>query len=104
MRICKFALAAVITGCLLHGGPVAAQADVSTYSKEAMDNLSGLLGRASKDGFHMASKQTTIFGGWLAKGSKTGKEAWVSMIILPNLDPNKTYRIVASGDNDVRRP
>jgi hypothetical protein len=102
MRTLTFVLSAVIAGCLLHGGRVAAQGSVATYSKEAMEDLGNLLKKASKDGFAMETKTTTIFGGWLPKGSKSGKEPWVPILILNGLDPNKTYRIVAAGDNDAK--
>jgi hypothetical protein len=100
MRKVQLAVAAVVVG-LLCAGQAAAQGSVATYTKEAMDDLIPLLNKASKDGFTMEPRTTTIFGGWLPKGSKTGNEAWIPVLTLKSLDPNKQYRIVASGDNDT---
>jgi hypothetical protein len=102
VKISRFVMAAVLGASLMSGGRVAAQQDVATYSKEAMDDLIGLLRKAAKDGFSMEAQTTTMFGGWLPKGQKQGNERWVPMLTLKNLDPNKQYRIIASGDNDTR--
>ena len=100
MRTSYFAAAAMAV-CLLNAGTVAAQG-VATYSKEAIDDLANLLNKAEKDGFKMAARTTTMFGGWLPKGQKQGTEPWVPMLTVRNLDPMKTYRVVAAGDNDSR--
>jgi hypothetical protein len=102
MRSFQFVLAAVVAGILLQPGQVAAQGSVATYSKEAMDDLVHLLKKASKDGYAMEPKTTTIFGGWLPKGQGTGKEPWISILVLNSLDPNKSYRVIAAGDNDTK--
>ncbi len=101
MKSAWFMVAAVVGGCLLSGGPVAAQGDVATYSKEAMDDLVGLLRKAAKDGFAMEPRTTTMFGGWLPRGRGEGNEPWIPMLTLRNLDPNKQYRVIAAGDNDT---
>jgi len=102
MKNFQLAVAAVVAGCFFQGVPVAAQGSLGTYSKEAMDDLVGLLKKASQDGFTMEARTTTIFGGWLPKGNKQGNEPWIALLVLRNLDPNKSYRIVAAGDNDTR--
>jgi hypothetical protein len=100
MRIFHCAVATVIASCLLQAGSVSAQG-VATYSKEAMDDLATLLKKATKDGYSMQPGTTTIFGGWLKKGQAKGNEAWVPLITMQNLDPNKSYRVIAAGDNDT---
>jgi hypothetical protein len=101
VKISWFVVAAVLGGSLMSAGPVAAQQDVATYGKEAMDDLVGLLRKAAKDGYSMEASTSTMFGGWLPRGRKQGNERWVPMLTLRNLDPNKQYRIIASGDNDT---
>jgi len=102
MKFSRFVMAAVIGGSLMSARPAAAQGDVATYSKEAMDDLIGLLKKASKEGYKMEPSTTTMFGGWLPKGQATGNERWIPMLILKNMDPNKQYRIIAAGDNDTK--
>jgi hypothetical protein len=102
MKVPWFAVTAVLVAFLVSAGPVAAQADVATYSKEAMDDLIGLLRKASKDGYSMEPSTTTMFGGWLPRGRGQGNERWIPMLVLRNLDPNKVYRIIAAGDNDTK--
>jgi hypothetical protein len=101
MRFLPFVTAAAIV-VLFQGGPVAAQGSVATYSKEAMDDLVGLLKKATKDGFVMEPGTTTMFGGWLSRGRGQGNERWVPMLVLTNLDPKYQYRIIAAGDNDTK--
>jgi len=94
--------AVMLGACLLHGGSLAAQQSVATYSKEAMDNLVPLLAKAAKDGYSMEPSSLTIYGGWLPRGRAQGTERWISVLILKNLDPAKQYRLIAAGDNDTK--
>ncbi len=102
MKITSLILATLVGGFLASGGPVFAQGDVATYSKEAMDDLVGLLRKAGKEGYSMEARTTTMFGGWLPRGKGQGTETWIPMLVLRNLDPTKQYRIIVSGDNDTR--
>lgn len=103
MKRFKFFVVAAVVACgLIQGGPVAAQASLATYSKEAMDNLVGLLKKAATDGYTMEPNGTSIFGGWLPKGSKQGNEVWIPVLKLLNVDPNKSHRVIAAGDLDTK--
>ena len=102
MKTLQLAVAVILGGWLLHGGEALAQKSIATYSKEAMDNLVPLLDKAAKGGYAMEPGTTTMFGGWLPKGSGTGKEKWIPMIVLKNLDPNMQYRVITAGDNDIK--
>jgi hypothetical protein len=101
MKMLRFLVVAAIAACFLYGEPTAAQRSIATYGKEAMDSLGHLLDKAAKDGFEMQPRTTTVFGGWLPKGNKTGQEQWISILIMNNADPAKQYRIIGAGDNDT---
>jgi hypothetical protein len=102
MKILQLVVAALLGGYLVQGGPVAAQRAVATYSKEAMSSLAELLDKAAKNGFHMEPSNATIFGGWLPRGRAQGNERWIPMLVVRDLDPEKTYRVIAAGDNDTK--
>lgn len=102
MKILRYIVAVGVGACLLSGGSVYAQRSVATYSKEAMENLVPLLAKAANDQFTMEPSTSTMYGGWLPKGNKTGNEKWISMLVMRSLDPNKQYRLIAAGDNDIR--
>jgi hypothetical protein len=101
MRGLRFVVVAVIAGWFLQGQPALAQRSVATYTKEAIDSLSHLLDKAAKDGFTMEARTTTMFGGWMPVGKKTGSEQWVSILVATKLDPDRQYRVIAAGDNDT---
>lgn len=97
----KWKLLGVLVGCLVYAAASStahAQSGSAQYSKEALDALVPLINKAEKDGYTMDTRSTTIFGGWLKKDDKN----WFAILTLTNLDPNREYRIVVSGDNDVR--
>ena len=102
MKLLNLAVAVILGSWLLHGGEALAQKAVATYSKEAMDNLVPLLGKADAAGFKMEPSTTTMFGGWLPKGNGQGNEKWIPMLVLKNLDPNLAYHVIAAGDNDIK--
>ncbi|MSU79410.1 MAG: hypothetical protein EXS16_15135 [Gemmataceae bacterium] len=102
MKLRNLAVAVVLGTWLLHGGEAIAQRSIATYSKEAMDNLVPLLGKADAGGYKMEPSTTTMFGGWLPKGNGTGNEKRIPMIVLKNLDPNMEYRVITAGDNDIK--
>src|SRR5258708_7074765 len=102
MKMSRVLGAAVLGGCLLVAGPVAAQGDVATYSKEAMDDLRTSLTKAAKDGFAMEPATVTTFGGWLPRGRGQGDERWHPMLVLTNLEQGRQYRFMASGDDDTK--
>lgn len=102
MKYQQFVWVAVLAGMLFQAGTASAQRSVAPYTKEAVDDLKAFLDKAGDDGFSMEAGTTSIFGGWLAKGAGTGKERWVPVLTLRNLDPTKDYRIGAAGDNDTK--
>ena len=93
-------IAAVVAG-MAPASSTFAQSSVATYGKEAMESLGHLLDKSAKDGFVMEARTTTIFGCWMPKGNKTGNEPWLSVLTLTKASPNKSYRIIAAGDNDT---
>ena len=93
-------IAAVAAG-LFAAGPVFAQRSIAAFGKEAMDSLGHMLDKAARDGYTMEARTTTMFGCWMPKGEKTGNEPWLSVLTLTKASPNKTYRIIAAGDNDT---
>jgi hypothetical protein len=75
-------------------------AAIAAYLEEAMTHLGHRFAKADKDGFVMESGVTRLFGCFLPKGNKTGNEPWQSVCILNRASPDRSYRIVAAGDND----
>jgi len=60
------------------------------------------LAKANKANFRMQTGISTIFGGWLPKGTGKGNEPWKEILVLTNADPNQEYRVIAAGDNDCK--
>jgi hypothetical protein len=92
---------AAVAAALLHASPAFAQRSIAAYGNEAMVSLGHLLDKAARDGYTMEGRTTRIFGGWMPKGDKSGNEQWVPMLTLTKANPNKTFRIIAAGDNDA---
>ena len=101
MKILRSFVIAAVVAAVAPASPVFAQRSIATYGKEAMESLGRMFDKAAKDGFAMEPRTTTMFGGWMPKGDKTGNEQWISVLTMTKASPNKTYRIIAAGDNDT---
>ena len=101
MKTFRSLVIAAVVAAVLPASPVFAQRSIAAYGKEAMESMGHLLDKAARDGFTMEARTTTMFGCWMPKGEKTGKEPWLSVLTLTKGSPNKTYRIIAAGDNDT---
>ncbi len=97
MTLLKCLAVGLVGLVLLSGEPASAQSGTAKYTAQALTNLTGLVEKAEKEGFK-SLPGLSIFGGWLGKGVGEGSR-WVQMLSF-DLDPNREYRIIGSGDND----